>query len=283
MLRQVEGIGANLGMGIPARAFYAIMRISPPSVRSRMWRALYQRMARSEDNPEFRFMNYGFKDASELPLSEADEPDRLFIQLYHMNVRDIKLEGKEVLEVGSGRGGGAYWISRTMRPKSLVAVDYSEQAILRCLDWYSPQENLSFVEGNAEKLPLEDETFDVVYNVESSHCYGDIPAFLREVFRVLRPQGKFCWTDMREPKGMLELHEQFSLAGFNIESRSEVTSNVIEALDDIDEGRRDLIRNSAPSSLRKSFETFGGVPGTPIYEALKSGRIGYFRYLLSKP
>jgi len=279
----VEGIGANLGMGIPARAFYAIMRISPPRVRSRMWRALYQRMARSQDNPEFRFMNYGFKDASGPPLSEADEPDRLFIQLYYMNIRDTNLEGKEVLEIGSGRGGGAYWISRTMKPKSLVALDYSEQAIHRCVDWYSSQDNLSFIEGNAEKLPLEDETFDVVYNVESSHCYGDIPAFLGEVFRVLRPQGKFCWTDMRDPKAMLELHEQFTLTGFNIESRAEVTSNVIEALNDIDEGRREMIRNSAPPSLRKSFETFGGVPGTPIYEALKSGRIGYFRYLLSKP
>jgi hypothetical protein len=44
-----------------------------------------------------------------------------------------------------------------------------------------------------------------------------------------------------------------------------------------------MIRQSSPASLRKSFETFGGVPGTPVYEALKSGKIQYFRYLLSKP
>ena len=248
-----------------------------------MWKALYQRMARSQDDPEFRFMNYGFKDDSGFPLSEADEPDRLFIQLYHMNIRDISLDDKEVLEIGSGRGGGAHWISRNMGPKSLVAVDYSEQAVLRCIDWYSSQKNLSFIEGNAEQLPLDNGSFDVVYNVESSHCYGDIPAFLREVFRVLRPQGKFCWTDMRDSNTMKIMHEQFLQAGFIIETRDDVTSNVIDALNEIDEGRREMIRSSAPASMRKSFETFGGVPGTPIYEALRSGRIRYFRYLMTKP
>ena len=61
-----------------------------------------------------------FMKAKSAGLSPEDEPDRLFIQLYHMNVRDTDLEGKEVLEIGSGRGGGASWISRTMNPKSLV-------------------------------------------------------------------------------------------------------------------------------------------------------------------
>ena len=283
MLCQVEGIGANLGMGIPARVFYTVMRLSPPWVRSRMWKVLYQRMASSQDDPEFKFMNYGFKDDSRPQLSQEDEPNRLFIQLYHMNIRDISLNGKDVLEVGSGRGGGADWISRTMNPKSLVAVDYSEQAVLRCIDWYASQKNLSFIEGNAEKLPLEGESFDVVYNVESSHCYGDVQAFLHEVFRVLRSGGKFCWTDMRDPQTMQEMHDQFTKTGFQIECKSDVTNNVIDALNEIDESRRGMIRKRAPASLRKSFETFGGVPGTAVYEALKSGRIGYFRYLLTKP
>ena len=69
----------------------------------------------------------------------------------------------------------------------------------------------------------------------------------------------------------------------DIESRKEITDNVLEALSVIDTDRRELIRNSAPPSLRKSFETFGGVPGTPIFSALETGKIGYFRYLLSKP
>ena len=279
----MEGIGANLAMGLPARAFYTVMRLAPSGIRMRMWRGLYQRMARSQTDPNFRFMNYGFADDSELELLEADEPDRLFIQLYNMNIRDVEMEGKEVLEVGSGRGGGASWIARTYNPKSLLAVDYSAEAVALSHEWFSNQGNLEFKEGNAQDLPLSDDSFDVVYNVESSHCYANIPDFLSEVFRVLRPGGRFCWTDMRDLRTMERMHDQFLETGFSIDSRADVTSNVLDALDMIDEGRREMIRESAPSSLRKSFETFGGVPGTPVYEALKSGKIQYFRYLLSKP
>ncbi len=272
-----------MAMGLPARAFYTVMRLAPSGIRMRMWRGLYQRMARSQTDPNFRFMNYGFTDDSTLELSEGDEPDRLFIQLYNMNIRDVEMEGREVLEIGSGRGGGASWIARKYKPKSLLAVDYSAEAVALSQGWFSDQDNLEFKEGNAQDLPLPDESFDIAYNVESSHCYANIPDFLSEVFRVLRPGGEFCWTDMRDSRTMEKMHDQFLTTGFSIESRTDVTKNVVDALDLIDEGRREMIRQNSPASLRKSFETFGGVPGTPVYEALKSGKIQYFRYLLSKP
>jgi len=283
MLSKVEGIGAYLSTGIPARIFYSVMRLAPSKVRMRMWRGLYQRMAKSQKDSNFRFMNYGFTDDDELELSPEDEGDRLFIQLYNMNIRDVEIKGKEVLEVGSGRGGGASWISRKYNPKSLIAVDYSDEAIRLSQGWFSDQSNLEFRIGNAQQLPLPDESFDIVYNVESSHCYADIPAFISEVFRVLKSGGKFCWTDMRDKKAMEKMHQNFVQSGFIIESWTDVTENVVNALDIVDEGRREMIRQSAPPSLRRSFETFGGVPGTPVYEALKSGRIQYFRYLLCKP
>ena len=47
--------------------------------------------------------------------------------------------------------------------------------------------NLTFVQGDAEKLPFEDHMFDTVINVESSHCYGNMDAFVKEVARVLKP------------------------------------------------------------------------------------------------
>ena len=283
MFSKVEGIGAYVSTGIPARIFYSVMRLAPSVVRMRMWRGLYQRMAKSQKDSNFRFMNYGFTDGHELELSPQDEGDRLFIQLYNMNIRDVEIEGKEVLEVGSGRGGGASWISRKYNPKSLIAVDYSDEAVRLSQRWFSDQDNLEFRVGNAQQLSHPDQSFDIVYNVESSHCYADIPTFISEVFRVLKPGGKFCWTDMRDKKAMEKMHQNFVQAGFIIESWVDVTENVVDALDIIEKGRREMIRERAPPSLRRSFETFGGVPGTPVYEALKSGRIQYFRYLPCKP
>ena len=90
----MEGVGASLATGIPASLFYVVMRIAPPQFRSRMWKWLYQRMANSQIDSDFRFMNYGF-DESPLAaplLKEGDEPNRLFIQLYTMNIRDTELQ-----------------------------------------------------------------------------------------------------------------------------------------------------------------------------------------------
>ena len=87
-----------------------------------------------------------FEDDDKPILTSEDEPDRLFIQLYHMNIRDIELEGKEVLEVGSGRGGGAHWIARTYSPRSLIALDYSAAAVKLCNRMYCRQKNLTFVQ-----------------------------------------------------------------------------------------------------------------------------------------
>ena len=282
MLRKVESVGAPLGMGIPAWLFYATMRISPPRIRSRMWKSLYQRMAKSQRDDSFRFMNYGFDGELSLDLEPSDENDRYFIQLYFMNIQDVEIKDKRVLEIGSGRGGGASWIARSLEPLSLTALDYSGEAIELCNQWYSNQANLAFVEGSAEDLPFESESFDIIYNVESSHCYANIPAFLSEAFRVLEKGGHFCWTDIRDKARMERMEAQFLEAGFTIVSNQEVTENVMSALVNIHQDRSEMIRQRAPPSLRKSFETFGGVPGTPIFESFKSGRLNYFRYLLTK-
>ena len=53
-------------------------------------------------------MNYGYLPddrSTSLQLDPTDESDRLCIQLYEAVVSGVDLHGKEVLEVGSGRGG----------------------------------------------------------------------------------------------------------------------------------------------------------------------------------
>ena len=41
-------------------------------------------------------MNYGYIDSNPPSLESFDEPYRLFIQLYEMNIRNIVLHNKEV-------------------------------------------------------------------------------------------------------------------------------------------------------------------------------------------
>jgi len=248
-----------------------------------MWKWWYQKLAKANDLSEFRFMNYGFEDGNGPKLEVEDEPNRMFIQLYSMNIRGVDLEGRYVLEVGSGRGGGASWIAKTHSPARLIGVDFSPEAIGHCQRWYAEQTNLEFIEGNAQDLPFDDESFDVVYNVESSHCYGDMAAFVEQTYRVLRPGGMFCWTDLRDAETMATLPPLFKSKGFEIVESTDVVQEVIKALDEINEQKINAIEENVPKSVRRSFETFAGVKGTPVYEGFVSGSMAYTRHLMRKP
>lgn len=277
----MESLGDKMSMGIPARIFATILKFSPASLQNRLWKWWYQRISKAHNKVDFRFMNYGFIDNNSPVLEPEDEPYRLFIQLYHMNIRDIDLENKQVLEVGSGRGGGASWIAKSKKPFSLIGVDFSQEAVSLCNDWYS-QENLNFIEGNAQDLPFEDNNFDIVYNVESSHCYGDMSKFVSEAFRVLRKGGNFCWTDFRDEETMSKTEEIFLKSGFSVVSKKEITDEVINALDMINDAKKERITELVPRTIRRSFETFAGVQGTPVYDSFKSGKLKYYRYQMTK-
>jgi len=280
VFREVEGV--ILRLGLPARIFATMLKLLPGRIGDRMWRWWYQRLAKAKAWGEFGFMNYGYIDDHPPHLSSEDEPDRLFIQLYHMNIRDVELDEKQVLEVGSGRGGGAHWIARTYTPGSLVALDYSAAAVKLCSRMYGRQENLSFIEGNAMKLPFEENSFDVVYNVESSHCYSDMDAFIDEAYRVLKPGGYFAWTDFRDAKTIQQIQKSFSSSDFEVIKDTNITKEVLAALDEISDDKQARIEKGTGRIIRRSFETFAGVRGTPVYDAFTKGELGYYRYLLKK-
>ena len=109
-----------------ANLFRRLVRV--PIVRRILWRRWYDYLAHRHADQRWTFMNYGCQASGDvqLALEPADEPDRYCIQLYHRTVSDVELAGKEVLEVGSGRGGGASYIQRYLGPATTVGVDFSE-------------------------------------------------------------------------------------------------------------------------------------------------------------
>ena len=97
------------GYHMIAGLFMAICRLSP-YLRKLIWRHWYQFLARSYKRKEWSFINYGYASldpqTEKLQLDDADEPNRSCIQLYHHVANVVDLKDLNVLEVGSGRGGG---------------------------------------------------------------------------------------------------------------------------------------------------------------------------------
>ena len=246
------------------------------------------------DTP-WHFMNYGFESQhfreNPLPLQPQDDSDRLCIQLYDRLLSPLSVAGLQVLEVGCGRGGGAAYVRRYLRPGRMVGVDISHKALRICSANHRDR-NLHFLNGRAEQLPFGDATFDVVINIESSHAYTSMELFLNEVRRILRPGGFLVFADMRwtlpgnrsrTSTGLDLLKRNLHTSGLTVVHEGDISTEVLQARTVDDLPRRALIRQQVPRVLRSAFAEFAALPGTVIYRHFQQGAIVYWNALLRKP
>jgi ubiquinone/menaquinone biosynthesis C-methylase UbiE len=255
-----------------------------PAFRRIVWKPIYEMLAKSFKIKGWEFMNYGYAPSiNEAPLTlhQQDEINRFPIGLYHYLASKIDVEGMEMLEVGSGRGGGAAYIKKYLAPKRMVGLDIAYNAV----KWASQEhavDGLQYIQGTAEKLPFTNNSFDAVINVESCHAYGSVARFLREVKRVLRPGGYFLCTDMRDQNGIQVLKEKLYSTGMKMLSEEDITSNVVRAIELEENIKQKRIEEGIPRWLQRPFKEFAGVRGSKIHEDLKSGGLIYYRFVLQK-
>jgi SAM-dependent methyltransferase len=256
-----------------------------PSLRRLVNRLFYQYLAGLDPHGEVTLMNYGYAElgpgAQPVDLDEKDEGDRYGLQMYHRVSGGVDLRGRDVLEVGSGRGGGAAYVKRRFSPRTMTGVDYCKEAVDFCQQHHA-QDGLRYVHGDAEDLPFQDGVFDAVVNIESSHCYGDMARFLGEVRRVLRPGGCLLWADHREPHEIPALYDSIREIGFEVVREETITPNVLAAM--VAQGERNLalIERGVPWVARGIFRNFAGVEGTHIYNMLAEGKLTYLHLVMRR-
>lgn len=227
--------------------------------------------AAATTSADFAFMNYGFAPLS-AELGDSREPEKYCLQLYRQLIGATTIRGKRVVEVSCGRGGGAAHVATAFQPASYLGIDISEKNLMLATQRFSAVPNLRFQQGNAEALPLEDASCDVLLNVEASHLYDNPGKFFAEVHRVLVPGGRFLHVDLawkdKDPPGMI------AAAGFAVNEVEDITRNVIQALD-LDSVRREAIVATFPENMRNDFRDWSGVKDFRAYNRLKQGEWVY--------
>jgi SAM-dependent methyltransferase len=247
-----------------------------------VFRIWYWYVNKSDVNSEILFMNYGFSDKDqEIQLDKQDERNRYSLQLYHQLAVEADLKSKDIVEIGCGRGGGLSYIVKRFSPASAIGVDLSGQAISFCKHFYSLN-NVSFLLGDAQKLSLETNSCDVVINVESSHRYPDMAAFLSEVSRILRPGGYFLYTDYRNKRDIDKLKKEVETSGMAVIKERFINPQIIAALELDDARRRDLVRRLTPRFVHTTALDFAGAVGSATYKNFVTGRYVYYSYVMKK-
>lgn len=96
--------------------------------------------------------------------------------------------GKDVLDYGSGGGYGTEHLAKGAR--RAVGADIDEASIDYCRRRYQAP-NLSFERlASLGLLPFPDATFDVVVSFQVIEHVADVPGYLSELKRVVRPEGQ---------------------------------------------------------------------------------------------
>jgi len=249
------------------------------TLRKAIWKLWYPFLTRQLQAEGVVFLNYAYETDPPMgiPLAPEDERDRACVQLYHQVGVQAELRGRKVLEVSCGHGGGASYLMRTFQPAAYTGLDLNATGIAFCRERHRLA-GLDFVCGDAGNLPFEDGAFDVVINVEASHCYPDFPRFLTEVARVLRPSGEFLYADFRFPEAIAAWDQAIAAGPLRVVRSHEIGPDVVRGMEFNTARSEELLNRKLPKFLHSLGRDFAGVKGSRVHQALLAGGLSYRTY-----
>ena len=108
-------------------------------------------------------------------------------------------EGDMVIDLGSGAGNDCFVARSMVGEKGFVCgIDFSKEMVKKARKnaLKMGYENMKFLVGDIEAMPLDNNTTDKVLSNCVLNLVPDKPRAFAEVFRVLKPNGSFCISDV---------------------------------------------------------------------------------------
>jgi len=247
---------------------------------------------------EIRRETYG-EDLGQFSWITAEEFRKFFRRL----ALDIE---SRVLDVACGSGGPAIFVAQTTGCH-VTGVDINERGITTAREWAERrglQDRLRFEQADASRaFPFPDGSFDAIISIDAMNHLYNRAELLAEWRRLLRPGGRFLFTDATIVTGMLTREEilarsnsmgQFIFtppgvhehliqgAGFvdlEVENVTETIADVTNRWHDAREKRRIALLETETAA---DFDSLQGMLAT-AHTLASEGRLSRFAYSARKP
>lgn len=132
----------------------------------------------------------------------AGEWDEMRTRFYSENVREKAFDiagvrpGQLAADLGAGTGFMTEGLLR--RGLAVIAVDQSTQMLQKMKNKFAGRDEVQYLKGEAENLPLPDEAVEYVFaNMYLHHVETPLIA-IKEMARILKPEGRLMITDVEE-------------------------------------------------------------------------------------
>lgn len=131
-----------------------------------------------------------------------------------------RVQGATVVDLGAGTGIASYAFAQNGAKKVYaIEPDSSDEVGRGAIRRWCENSPIELVDAFAERLPLENASIDIFYGRQVLHHIHDLPAAMREAYRVLKPGGLFMACrehvvdDEHQLAVFLEHHPMHQLAG----------------------------------------------------------------------
>jgi len=161
-----------------------------------------------------------------------DELDRLWgdviFQGFAESAVRMGVRQGRVLDVGTGSGRIAIRLARLNPAFDIEAIDLSRSMLElgRANAAREGVRNLKFLPGDAKQIPYEDDAFDLVICHQLLHQLPDPVVALREIDRVVKPQGAILVRDVRRlPEPVMTLVLPLWCLGYSAKLREQTMAS----------------------------------------------------------
>lgn len=142
-------------------------------------------------NSNFYFYNCGFYPYNKNIMKE-DLEYSAYISMYMYLLDNINTSNLKILDISCGLGGSTNIYDKYFNFKEIHGIDINTNFINFCKQ---NNKNINYHVMMAEQLEYDNDSFDIITNVDSSFVYKNRTIFLKECKRVLKEDGVFIYAD----------------------------------------------------------------------------------------